>query len=139
MWALAGLCEEVIGSGAISHSQRKPRSQLGGSAKGHGVELDRDSLPKYGCAVGQTIDAQALVNVRASVGSGVPKPYRASLFGFANLDEAVLASNRLKVLRFLHRDLSLHGFRRCLPTTIREVSLQGELGLASSDLMGSGR
>jgi hypothetical protein len=116
----------------ISHSQSKPRPQRRGSAKGHGVELGGKGLPKDGRAVGQTVDAQTLVNGRTNVGCGVPEPYRTSLFGFADLDEAVLASNRLKILEFLHRDLSLHRFRRCFPTMIPEGSCTAKLGVGEA-------
>jgi hypothetical protein len=88
--------------GGEADFELEPGSECGGGAEGDGVELSWDGFPEDSGTLGETIQAEALVDLGAYVGHGVSKPDGAAAFGFAGFDEAVFASDGLKILKCLH-------------------------------------
>jgi hypothetical protein len=90
--------------------QRKPCPHAGHGTEGLRVQLGSGGFPVNGGAAGQTVDAQALVDLGLGVRQIVPEPGNIGVVAFLYFDKAIYASRGLKFLEFFHGTFSLCHF-----------------------------
>jgi hypothetical protein len=89
--------------------QGKPGAQAGGAAKRLRYDLFRTVHPIDGCAVGLSVEADALVGFAEGVGGLLPEPKNAAVIAFFDVNKSAFVGCSLKLLKAVHS-----GFSMCL-------------------------